>query len=509
MVDSINTGSNVPVTPRAPVTGSSGTSQTTEVSQGYSEINSVSTLSGDSPVTASVSLDQPSTVNASAEDFLSRSIEARLDGFLGSVRQFNLRISAQDVDINDSDSLLLMIKNMVSSARALVSAQNIDQARSSRELVQSSRQSKAKEALVLKARIRERQQSIAEKQDQVSSHSDTLANKKLSQIHKEHELANAKAIHSDSNDQSYNISRLQVQLQLLDHEIANIQYEITGLGSDVSALQALNVADDSLLRSYQRALDSVSEEFFNVHSVIARVRQRFDDEALETGEKEKVAVEEEGREAALEARREEMRLKQRSDQSRELDKSQRRSEIKQVDSARQRELLDPQSGLVTREDVQLSGQVFAHLDPVELQAALARLPDVPPEGTVRPDPEEGLAIVLQSHVQTPTPAESEEVTNPAAQPFMGDNLSLEGATNPQIFARLLLEARMSEGDETREVKEVMLDDGQKNAGQQTEMLQRQTFADALQEFQTIPEETGESLEKAQQAEAYISRNSRV
>lgn len=508
MVDSVNSGSDVPLPPRTLTTGTSGTSQTTEVSQGYSETNSVSSSSEDSQVTTLVSLTRPTTVNASAEDFLSRSIEAKLDGFLGSVRQFNLRINPQDVDINDSDSLLLMIKSMVSSARALVSAQNIDQAYSSRDQVQSSRQNKTKQALVLKARIRERQQSISDKQGQATSRAGTLADKQLSKTLKEHKLANARATHSDSNDQGYKIAQLQVQLQLLDHEIANLQHEMTGLGQDIYALKALNVADSGTLSSYQRALDSVGEEFVTVRSVLARMHQRFDDEAMETGEKEKLAVEEEGREAGLEARREEMRLRQRSDQNRELDRSQRQSEAQRVDSVRESELLHSQAELLTREDVQLLGQVFARHDPAELQAALTRLLEQPPKGSARPGPEEGLAIVLQSHMETPAPG-PEEVTNPAAQPFMGDNLSLEGATNPQIFARLWLEARMAEGDKTQEAKEAQLDDGQKNAGQQTERLQRQTFADALQEFQAIPEETGESLDKARQAEAYISRNSRV
>ena len=514
-MDSINSGSEVSTTSQSTVTETAGTGQTSEISQGYSGVNSVSSGSGDTQTSTAGDLPQPATVNANAEDLLSRSIEAKLDGFLSAVRQFNLGISPEDVDLNDSDSLLMMLRDMVFNARALASAQNIDQARSDRELVQSSRQSKAKQALVLKARIRERQQNILEKQQQITDRSGTLTEKTLSKTFKEHELGNARASHSDSNDQSGEIARLTVQLQLLDHEIASIQHEVTGLQQDVSSLQALNLTDSGTLRSYQRALDSVTEEFVNVRKVLNQVRQRFDDEALETGEGEKVAVQMEGREAGLEARREERRLKRRSDDNRDLDKTQRRGEIQRADFHQESLLAGTQPPLLPEEDLQLLEDVFARLEPQELQAALERLPDPPGNETERPQPDEGLAIVLQSSVATQT-APAEEMMNPSEQPLMGDNLTLEGTDNPQIFARKWLEAKMAEGEKTQEVKEAQLGDGQENAEQQSELirqqselLQRQTLADALQEFQDIPEETREYLDKAQQAKAYISRQSPV
>ncbi|MFK0572372.1 hypothetical protein [Endozoicomonas sp.] len=52
---------------------------------------------------------------------------------------------------------------------------------------------------------------------------------------------------------------------------------------------------------------------------------------------------------------------------------------------------------------------------------------------------EGLALILLAE---PTETGSEE--NPVDQPYLGDSLSLEGANNPQAFALLLLQEKMSE-----------------------------------------------------------------
>ena len=314
---------------------------------------------------------------------------------------------------------------------------------------------------------------------------------------------------------------------MLEHKIANAEEGISELQLDVKQLQSLNTADQVVIGSYQRALDVVQEELVNVGSLVTQVRQRFDNEALYTGEENVEDVKEAAKEVSLEARREEARLKAQKDLSRDLDKSARRQEIQRTDEVLEGKLYGSQLSFLPAGEAAELKAVFGSINVDKLQAALGKTPAAPdklPEKEVdqtkatpvqpeRPPFDEGLAIVLQSALDessevTQEKLSEEELINPAASTFGGDNLSFEGAKNPLIFARLWLEAQMEQGEATQATRESHLEDGLE-AVVQTEQLHKQSFAEALQDFATIPEEMARSLDEGQQAEADISRRNPV
>ncbi|MCW7553521.1 hypothetical protein NX722_12980 [Endozoicomonas gorgoniicola] len=531
----VNTGSGVGNNGQTPASGqTSGTPSSNQVSQGYSGTNSVSSTSGSTgPANVSANLPKPEAVKVTVEEFVSQSLDAQIDARLSNIRN-NLKIDASDVYLNDTDTLFLMIKGFVDELVAVASMQSISQAFSSNQQAQSDKASKAKKILTVQARIQERQENIQEKNDQLSDYTSSLAKKRLTKSLKEHQLANAKDEQASGVNRSADIARLNVELSLLEHKIASAEEGISGLQQDVKQLLGLNTTDKATIVSYHRALSVVQEELVNVGSLVGQVRQRFDNEALDTGEEKAEKAKEATKEATLDVRREETRLKAQKDLSRDLDKSARRQETQRADNLLEGELYKSQLSFLPPREAAILKAVFGSIDSDKLQAALNKTPaelsetpvasSEPPKKEIdktkataqppeRPAFDEGLAIVLQSVLDKPSVSSPEELSeeeqiNPAASTFGGDNLSFEGAKNPLIFAGLWLQAQMEQGEATQAAKEGHLEDG-KEAVVQTEQLQKQTFADALQDFATIPEETARSLDEGQQAEADISRRSPV
>ncbi|UYM16814.1 coiled-coil domain-containing protein [Endozoicomonas euniceicola] len=554
----VNSGSGVGNNGQTPASGqTSGTPSSNQVSQGYSGTNSVSSTGGSSgPASISANLPKPEVVKVAVGEFVSQSLNAQIDARLSNIRN-NLKIDASDVYLGDTDTLFLMIKGFVDELVAVASMQSISQAFGTHQQAQSTRAGKAKKTLALQARIQERQGNIQEKNNQLNDYSSSLAKQRLTRSLKEHQLANAKEEQASGGDRSGDIATLNKELSLLEHKIANAEEGISELQQDVKELKGLNTTDQASISSYQRALNVVREELVNVGSLVTQARQRFDNEALHTGEENVEEVKEAAKEVSLDARREETRLKVQKDLSRDLDKSARRQEIKRADDALEAKLYGSQLSFLPPSEAAVLKAVFGSIDFDKLQAALGETPaaldelrdkkvdktkaasdklaeteldetkatsdklaetevdktkaaSIQPE---RPPFDEGLAIVLQSAVDESSETaqkklSEEEEINPAASTFGGDNLSFEGAKNPLIFAGLWLQAQMEQGEATQAAKEGHLEDG-KEAVVQTEQLQKQTFADALQDFATIPEETARSLDEGQQAEADISRRSPV
>ncbi|WP_354008721.1 hypothetical protein [Endozoicomonas lisbonensis] len=541
---------------QAPANGQTGGAPSpNQVSQGYSGTNSVSSTSGSpAPANVSANLPKPEAVKVTVEEFVSQSMDAEIDARLSNIRN-NLKIDASDVYLGDTDTLFLMIKGFVDELVAVASMQSISQAFGSNQQAQSARASKAKKTLTVQARIQERQESIQEKNNQLGDYTSSLAKKLLAKSLKEHQLSNAKDEQASGINRSADITRLNTELSLLEHKIANAEEGISGLQQDVKELQSLNTVDKASIGSFQRALSVVQEELVNVGSLVGQVKQRFDHAALDTGEEKVEEVKEAAKEVSLEVRREEARQKVQKDLSRDLDKSTRRQETQRADNVLEGELYKSQLSFLPPKEAAILKEVFGSIDVDKLKAALDKTPAAldevpavrvePPKKEIdktkavtaananaqqpeRPPFDEGLAIVLQSALdklsepspeepspEEPSPQElspqeltEEEQINPAASTYGGDNLSFEGAKNPLIFAGLWLQAQMEQGEATQAAKENHLEDG-KEAVIQTEQLQKQSFADALQDFATIPEETAKSLDEGQQAEADISRRSPV
>ncbi len=141
------------------------------------------------------------------------------------------------------------------------------------------------------------------------------------------------------------------------------------------------------------------------------------------------------------------------------------------------------------------------------------------------DAAEGLALVIAATVDTDVPdkskAEVEESTasqsdrpvmstakatnavseeNPVDQPILGDNLSLEGANNPQTFTLLLLKERMAD------IKEAL----SKNLdGTVVDSAGANQLAQLLEQEQKIDAMVAEALKDAERAEEAIRRASKA
>ncbi|MGI9276311.1 MAG: hypothetical protein ACR2PT_15900 [Endozoicomonas sp.] len=194
MVDSVGSGGvtrNLGVTSEPVMSPEVAPSQ--EVSLGYGSENTVSV--SESPAQSSpnveVSLDSPQPAPVPEPDLLQKAFEAKLDGFRAAVHEFNRRFNAQDIDINDGQSLMMLIKGMISDTQALFSAESISQVFGYRLSEQLQRESRADDARVLKGDINDRAQDIGGKSQAVQEHSDTIDDKNASKSLREQQLSTA------------------------------------------------------------------------------------------------------------------------------------------------------------------------------------------------------------------------------------------------------------------------------------------------------------------------------
>lgn len=508
-MDSVDPNSGVSQTPVQQSGQVSQASSQDQVSQGFSSSNSVSnSANSNSGQAVSVSPDQPGTSNADSRDFLRRAFDARLDGFRAAVHEFNRRFSARDIDINDTQSLILIVKGMISDTQAMVSAASIDQAFSNRVYEQNRRQDSATAALSLRGNIRSRTEDLTNKTAQRNAHAEDLITKNLYKSLKVHQLANAQSNQAAYNQAGNNsaannsssglVSRLTTEITLLEHQIAGIASEINTLSEQIQTLQTNNATDHAALLKANRQLNSVTEEFIRVNSLLGRIRQRFDPAALKTGEEGVQTVKELEQREQKEQVRESRKRKQNKDGIKSLDKELRRDEVRLEENQIERD--EGVDQYLSAEDMETLRRVFSPSDPAELRIAAQRLDDQP-QARNFPAAGEGFAIALNSvHSEKAL----EDAVNPAAETHRGDNLSFEGASNPQIFARLWMEAKLEEGEETQDMKEDHLDEVAENVD-----TQRKSVAEHLQDFESIPLEVAESLEKQQEAAIQISKSNRV
>ncbi|WP_257279904.1 MULTISPECIES: hypothetical protein [unclassified Endozoicomonas] len=496
-----------------------------QVSQGFSSSNSVSnSANSNNGQAVSVSPDQPGASNADSRDFLQRAFDARMDGFRAAVHEFNRRFDARDIDINDTQSLILIIKGMISDTQAMVSAASIDQTFSNRVYEQSRRQDSAATAHSLRGNIRSRTEDLTDKTAQRNSYVEDLVNKTLYKSLKLQELASAQSNQAANNQAGNNYSgnnyagshagnnyagnnnsssnnlvdRLTAEITLLEHQIAGITSEINTLSGQIQTLQTNNATDHAALLKANRQLNSVTEEFVRVNSLLGRIRQRFDPAALKTGEEGVQTVKELEQREQKDQVRESRKREQNKDGIKSLDKELRRDEVRLEENQIERD--EGVDQYLSAEDMETLRRVFSPSDPAELRIAAQRLDDQP-QARNFPAAGEGFAIALNSaHSEKAL----EDAANPAAETHRGDNLSFEGASNPQIFARLWMEAKLEEGEETQDMKEDHLDEVAENVD-----TQRKSVAEHLQDFESIPLEVAESLEKQQEAAIQISKSNRV
>ena len=123
-----------------------------------------------------------------------------------------------------------------------------------------------------------------------------------------------------------------------------------------------------------------------------------------------------------------------------------------------------------------------------------------PSDQDRGDTAEALALALLASPPVSDKSVTASEENPADQPYLGDSLSLEGANNPQAFALLLLQDRMSQIHERVVENQALLS---------ADAVDNARVADILQLEGEVNQMLAEAQRDSQQAEAVIVRNSPV
>ncbi|WP_066016455.1 hypothetical protein [Endozoicomonas atrinae] len=428
MSGTIGETGSVTTTSTTTTTGTETTDSDATVSSGYSTENSVSQTDGSSSdgSQTSVSLDSPEE----APDLLQQSFKARLEGFRSVFSNFKAQYSSGQIDLSDTQTLLLVFRGMISDIKALNNAETIDSVASQRQQIQSIRQELAEARL----KISGNEAEIGDKNLKVTGHQNKLQESQTLLSTKLAELSDAQSADPVDvnlvNSLSTEVAELQSEINDLEGKISTLNGEIANLSSQNQALRLRVAILEALLVLIENS-ESVARAF-----AVSTVKSD-EEEELETGEEKLDALKRELKELDGLFSREEMQVK--------LEKQILAGFNREVvrESDRYSESLQPKG---------LAAELKALLSPAALNNlfSLLSVQAKPAPSTISnqaapselTDAAEGLALILLAE---PAVTASEE--NPVDQPYLGDSLSLEGANNPQAFALLLLKERMSDMQE--------------------------------------------------------------
>ena len=500
------------------------------LSSGYSDENSMSYAESEnsgSALDSSVPLNAPATATVDSRHFLQKAFDVRLDGFRAIVSEFNAKFNKGYVDVADTQTLLMVVKGIVSDNRILLNANTVDQNASNRQQMQSKRENVAREQQVLIAEVKAKQTEIDSTTQQKNDKTGQLAQKGATKLLKENELANAQSSGDTSQASTLQgeLAQITLQITLLEGEIANLSQNVTQLTSEKAISQAS-------LTVVQKILSFATEDIPVVKQALGNIRERYDAAAMETGEEEALNAKRENRETEVQLSRETMRQgelkRDMKVRLKDAVKSERVSAEQQPDNPLLQGTPLTQSLLDS----------FAALSPVQITPQVVKEGSVPPTSEQVQTLAEALAIVLQAEPPEETVAvtvavndeqrgnslptdhsvsasEAERLVDeqnsasvtkepvtatekqPVNQAHLGDNRSLEGADNPQAFGLLLLEQNMA-----------ML---RENAGSADELLsvaaaENVKVAGVMAEQQKVDAMVAEALEEAEKADAAIRRS---
>ena len=229
-----------------------------------------------------------------------------------------------------------------------------------------------------------------------------------------------------------------------------------------------------------------------------KIRQRFDPSAMETGSDNRDELSDENQQAEVVADKNARRLARQQAQKEAVSKDQVNASGRAAESQEEERLAVTE--FLSEDDQQALRAVFGS-DDQQLSEVIDEL-DAADESAAEPQNADGLAIALQASAADDD--FEERAVNPAAEKHYGDNLSLEGATNSQTYARLWLEARMKEGADNQDKREE-----QRVEGMESERHSDDSLADLLQELQNVPLDVADALEEQQEASSVISKSRRI
>ena len=401
-------------TTTSPVTTSTDTESIDsggQVTSGFSSENSVSLTEGTSSgnTQSGVLLDTPGST-ISRDSLLSQALRSRLEGFRSIVSIFNSQFSSDQIDLSDTQTLLLVLRGVISDIKALNSAENIDSDFSTRRYRQAKRS------------------EIAKIQLEINKNKETIDAQSSEILDKQQTLSSKQAVNTDEMS-----GPEKAQLQ---SEIDTLRAQIESLSEKVSTLESKNLGLRGVVAVNEVLLVLVENTEFVVDAFV-EVKGNGKEE-LKTGEEKLSKLKYELQLLSALFSKEELQAKLAKDIQRDFN----RETIREYD--RYSENLNPQGvaaelkSLFTPQLISGLFNVFSEQGSASVTTAISNKGVSSASEQLQEGVAEGLALILLA----PPVTASEE--NPVDQPYLGDSLSLEGANNPQAFTLLLLKERLAD-----------------------------------------------------------------
>ncbi len=430
------TGSTQTTSPVTTTTGTEPAGSGSTVSSGFSAENSVSQTEGAGSGSSQgvVSLDSPEETSTSSTSLLQQAFKSRLEGFRSVFSNFNAHFTSGQIDLSDTQTLLLVLRGLISDIKALNNAENIDSVSSERQHLQAQRSEISKTQI----EINKSQVVIDTKNLELQGKQSSFQAKQALLTSKSAELSTAQSANPiDTNL----VNSLIAEVTQRQSEVNALQTEISALSGELSILESQNQTRRVQVAIRQALLViSQSSELITGAFAVTQVKSE-EDEDLETGEEKLDALKRELQELDALFSREELKVRL----AKEVLSDFNQEVIRESD--RYSENIQPQ-GLAAELKALLSPQVVSNLFSVfsaqDTSALAAVSGQASPSEQQLADAAEGLALILLAE---PSVTASEE--NPVDQPYLGDSISLEGANNPQAFALLLLRERMADIQEAQ------------------------------------------------------------
>ena len=455
---------------------SSGAAASGSVSSGYSADNSVSHAGASAGgVSDGVALDNPGDSPLNSRNYLAQAVQTKLQA-LKAVVALNANIPDDQIDLSDTQNLLLSLRGTLNDIRVLSGVATLSIR--SLQFQQTQQLSSA-----TPARVREIRANIADLQSSIDS--------KKSQ---------ADSLENNGGSQS--------SIDSLRNEVVQLEAQKQGEEMRLVARQALAIVASDI--------DRVTREM-----PVVRVRSS-SKTALHTGEEQLDELKRELQMLDIRFAKEDIRAVLASQILAEFN----RNLARESDRLQSKEPVGDKGAVIVPPSLR---QSLPDLLPAQLVSNLFSFYAMqnprqlsPADGDPAPAPQsvidaaQGLALVLATRTDAdvlakpesaikpsqsdPTPAPTASEENPVDQPILGDNLSLEGANNPQAFTLLLLKERMADLEEalSKNADGSVLDSAGVN--QLAQLLEQEREVDAM---------VAEAIKDSERAEEAIRRASKA
>ena len=455
---------------------SSGAAASGSVSSGYSADNSVSHAGASAGGgSAGVALDNPGDSPLNSRNYLAQAVQTKLEA-LKAVVALNANIPDDQIDLSDTQNLLLSLRGTLNDIRVLSGVATLS--------IRSLQYQQAQQlSSATPARVREIRGNIADIQSSID----------------------AKKSQADSLESS-----------------GGSQSSITSLRNEIVQLEAQKQSEEMRLVARQ-ALAIVASDIDRVTREMPVVRVRSSSKtALHTGEEELDEFKRELQMLDIRFAREDIRAVLASQILAEFN----RNLARESDRLKSTGPVGDKGAVIAPESLR---QSLPELLPAQLVSNLFSFYSMqnprqlsPADGAPAPsqqsviDAAEGLALVLATKIDpdavvkpevsqsdssaTTTATQTASEENPVDQPILGDNLSLEGANNPQAFTLLLLKERMADLEEalSKNADGTVID--AVGANQLAQLLEQEREVDAM---------VAEALKDSERAEESIRRASKA